>query len=43
MALTIPQILRQFKADVAKALSAETIRKVCDCLGMSGAIVFLTP
>jgi hypothetical protein len=33
MALTIPQILRQFKADVAKALSAEIIRKVCDCLG----------
>src|SRR5437868_4363845 len=33
MALTIPQILRQFKADVAKALSAEIIRHVCDCLG----------
>jgi hypothetical protein len=33
MALTIPKILRQFKADVAKALSAEVIRKVCDCLG----------
>jgi hypothetical protein len=33
MALTIPEILRQFKADVAKALSAETIRKVCHGLG----------
>jgi putative transposase len=33
MALTIPHILRQFKADVAKALSAEIIRKVCECLG----------
>src|SRR5262249_42353325 len=33
MALTIPGILRQFKADVAKALSAETIRSVCGILG----------
>src|SRR6266481_3464862 len=33
MALTIPQIVRQFKADVAKALSAETIRKICGYLG----------
>ena len=33
MALTIPQVLSQFKADVGKALSAEIIRKVCDCLG----------
>ena len=33
MALTIPHILRQFKADVAKALSAEIIRQVCDRLG----------
>jgi hypothetical protein len=33
MALTIPKILSQFKADVAKALSPEIIRKVCDCLG----------
>jgi hypothetical protein len=33
MALTIPKILRQFKADVAKALSAEIIRKACACLG----------
>jgi hypothetical protein len=29
MASTIPQILRRFKADVAKALSAEVILKVC--------------
>jgi len=33
MALTIPQVLRQFKADVAKALSAETILKICGYLG----------
>lgn len=33
MAVTIPEILRQFKADVAKALSAETIRTVCESLG----------
>jgi hypothetical protein len=33
MASTIPQILRQFKADVAKPLSSEVIRKVCEALG----------
>jgi hypothetical protein len=33
MALTIPQILRQFKADVAQALSAQTIVKICGYLG----------
>jgi hypothetical protein len=33
MALTIPHVLRQFKADVAKALSAQTILKICDYLG----------
>jgi hypothetical protein len=33
MALTIPQVLRQFKADVAQALSAETIEKICGYLG----------
>src|SRR5215471_16358088 len=33
MALTIPQIVRQFKADVAKAISAETIEKICGYLG----------
>ena len=32
MALTIPEILRQFKADVAKAIAAETILKICDYL-----------
>jgi Transposase DDE domain len=32
MALTIPQIVCQFKADVAKALSAETIVKICGYL-----------
>jgi hypothetical protein len=29
MALSIPQILRQFKADVANAISRETITKIC--------------
>ena len=33
MALTIPQIVGQFKTDVAKALSPETIEKVCNYLG----------
>jgi Transposase DDE domain len=33
MALTIRQILRQFKADVAKALAPETIMKICGSLG----------
>jgi hypothetical protein len=33
MARTIPQIVRQFKADVAKALSAETVDKICGSLG----------
>jgi DDE family transposase len=33
MAITIPQIVRQFKANVAKALSRETIMKVCGYLG----------
>jgi hypothetical protein len=33
MALTIPQILCQFKADVAQALSPQTIRTICDYLG----------
>jgi hypothetical protein len=32
MALSIPQVLRQFKADVAKALSPETITKICGYL-----------
>jgi hypothetical protein len=33
MALSIPQILRQFKADVSKALAPATIVKICDYLG----------
>lgn len=33
MAITIPEIVRQFKADAAKALAPETIRKVCASLG----------
>jgi hypothetical protein len=33
MALTIPQILRRFKADVAKALEPDTILKICHYLG----------
>jgi len=32
MALSIPQIVAQFKADVSKALSAETIAKICGYL-----------
>src|SRR6266849_2278950 len=32
MSLSIPQIMRQFKADVATAVSAETIEKICGCL-----------
>jgi hypothetical protein len=32
MALSIPQVVRQFKSDVAKALAAETIVKICDGL-----------
>ena len=35
MALNIPQIVHQFKADVAKALSAETITMICSYLGYS--------
>jgi Transposase DDE domain len=35
MALNIPQIVQQFKADVAKALSAETITMICSYLGYS--------
>ena len=33
MALTIPQIVRQFKADVATALAAQTITHICGYLG----------
>ena len=33
MALNISEIVGQFKTDVAKALSAETIGKICDYLG----------
>jgi hypothetical protein len=33
MALNIPQIVRQFKADVAKALSQETVERICGYLG----------
>src|SRR2546423_15145973 len=32
MALSIPQIVAQFKADVAKALSPETIARICSYL-----------
>jgi hypothetical protein len=32
MPLSIPQVLRQFKADVAKAVSAQTIIKICGFL-----------
>jgi hypothetical protein len=43
MALSIPQILSQFKADVAKALSAETVRTICDYLGYSWRQRLLDP
>jgi len=33
MALSIPQIVRQFKADVAQALSTELIVRLCQALG----------
>jgi hypothetical protein len=33
MALNVPQIVRQFKADVAKALSRETVERICGYLG----------
>ena len=32
MALNIPEIVSQFKVDVAKAISAETINKICGYL-----------
>jgi hypothetical protein len=35
MALSIPQTLRQFKADVGTAIAAETITKICGYLGYS--------
>ncbi len=33
MALNISEIVRRFKADVAAALSAETITSICHSLG----------
>jgi hypothetical protein len=33
MALSIAEIVRQFKADVAKALSPETVENICGYLG----------
>jgi hypothetical protein len=35
MALSLPEVVRQFKAGVAKALSAEWIEKACQQLGIS--------
>ena len=32
MALSIPEILRQFKTDVSKAVSRETITNICTYL-----------
>jgi hypothetical protein len=43
MALSIPQILRQFKTDVAKVLSADTIRQVCSNLNYSWRERILDP
>jgi hypothetical protein len=35
MALSLPEVVRQFKADVAKALSADWIEKACRILGVA--------
>ena len=43
MALTIPQILRQFKADVATAIAPETITKICRTLGHASRERILDP
>jgi hypothetical protein len=43
MALSIPQILHQFKTDVAKVLSADTIRQVCSNLNYSWRERILDP
>jgi hypothetical protein len=43
MALSIPQILRQFKTDVANVLSADTIRQVCSNLNYSWRQRILDP
>ena len=43
MALTISVVVRQFKADVAKALAPETIRQVCEGLGHSWRVRVLDP
>jgi len=43
MALTIPEIVRQFKADVSKALSPETIAEVCRYLGHRWRVRVLDP
>lgn len=43
MALTISQIVGQFKTDVGKALSAETIENICDYVGHVWRDCILTP
>lgn len=43
MAYTIPKIVAHFKTNVAKALSADIILKVCDCLGHSWRERLLDP
>lgn len=43
MALTLPQVLRQFKADVATALTADTIRTICGYLNYVGRDRVLGP
>lgn len=43
MALTIPQIVRQFKTAVARALSADTIEKICGYLGYAWRERILDP
>src|SRR3977135_4315806 len=43
MALSIPEIIRQFKADVAEAVSTETITSIAPCLGHPWRDRFLDP
>ena len=43
MVLSIHQILRQFKADVATAIAPETITQICRCLGHASRRRILDP
>src|SRR5437763_15539362 len=43
MALSIPEILRQFKTDVSKAIAPETVMKICGYLGHTSRDRVLNP